>query len=52
MTVKERRTIESMSGHAIDLGQGLTIYPGNALEVLRTMSDHSVNCIVTSPPYW
>jgi len=28
------------------------IYQGDALEVLRTLSDESVNCCVTSPPYW
>ncbi len=30
----------------------LTIYHGDALEVLRTLPDGSVNCCVTSPPYW
>jgi len=30
----------------------LTIYHGDALEVLRTLPDESVNCCVTSPPYW
>jgi len=29
-----------------------TIYQGHALEVLRAMPDQSVNCCVTSPPYW
>lgn len=29
-----------------------TIYQGDALEVLRTLPDESVNCCVTSPPYW
>ena len=28
------------------------IIHGDALAVLRTMADQSVNCIVTSPPYW
>lgn len=28
------------------------IYCGNALEVLKTFPDESVDCIVTSPPYW
>jgi DNA modification methylase len=28
------------------------IHRGDALEVLRTMSDESVQCVVTSPPYW
>lgn len=29
-----------------------TIIPGDALEILRTLPDESVHCIVTSPPYW
>jgi len=29
-----------------------TLYLGDALECLRAMTDESVNCIVTSPPYW
>jgi DNA modification methylase len=29
-----------------------TIHHGDALTVLRTMPDCSVNCCVTSPPYW
>lgn len=28
------------------------IYAGNALTVLRTLSTESVQCVVTSPPYW
>jgi len=28
------------------------LYNGDVLEVLRTFPDESVNCIVTSPPYW
>lgn len=28
------------------------IIHGNALEVLRQLPDESVNCVVTSPPYW
>lgn len=28
------------------------IYQGDALMVLRRLPDQSVNCIVTSPPYW
>ena len=30
----------------------LTIYCGDALEVLRELPDESVDCCVTSPPYW
>lgn len=29
-----------------------TIIQGNCLDVLKTLPDSSVNCIVTSPPYW
>ena len=29
-----------------------TIFQGDALEVLRTLPDESVHCVVTSPPYW
>lgn len=28
------------------------IIQGNALEVLKTLESESVNCVVTSPPYW
>lgn len=28
------------------------IHMGDSLEVLRTLENESVNCIVTSPPYW
>jgi len=28
------------------------LYNGESLEVLRTLPDNSVNCCVTSPPYW
>lgn len=30
----------------------VTIWQGDALEVLREMPDESVDCCVTSPPYW
>ncbi len=30
----------------------LTLYQGDALEVLRELPDESVDCVVTSPPYW
>ncbi|WP_100466686.1 DNA-methyltransferase [Mycobacteroides abscessus] len=30
----------------------VTLHHGDALEVARTLSDESVNCIVTSPPYF
>jgi site-specific DNA-methyltransferase (adenine-specific) len=28
------------------------IYQGNSLEVLKKLPDESVNCVMTSPPYW
>jgi len=29
-----------------------TIYHGDALDVMRLMPDESVQCVVSSPPYW
>jgi len=29
-----------------------TIYLGNTLEILKKLPDESVDCIITSPPYW
>jgi site-specific DNA-methyltransferase (adenine-specific) len=29
-----------------------TIYTGDALSVLQTLPDNSVDCVITSPPYW
>lgn len=31
---------------------GSVILPGDALQVLRTLPSESVQCVVTSPPYW
>lgn len=31
---------------------GVTLFHGNALDVLREMPAASVHCVVTSPPYW
>jgi DNA modification methylase len=28
------------------------IYKGDCLEILKTLPDESVHCVVTSPPYW
>ena len=28
------------------------IHHGNCLDLLRQMADESVNCVITSPPYW
>lgn len=32
--------------------KGMTLYHGDALDVLRGMESESVQCCVTSPPYW
>ena len=29
-----------------------TVVVGDVLDVLRQMPDESVDCVVTSPPYW
>ncbi len=29
-----------------------TIYKGNSLEVLKAFPDESIDCVMTSPPYW
>ena len=31
---------------------GITIYHGDCRKVLAELPDESVNCCVTSPPYW
>ncbi len=28
------------------------ILHGDSLEVLKTLSDESIDCVITSPPYW
>ena len=28
------------------------IHHGNCLDLLKQMPDESVNCVITSPPYW
>ena len=40
---KEKRYFETPSG---------ILYNGDVLEVLKTLPDESVDCIITSPPYW
>lgn len=39
-----------MTVHYAD--DAITLHHGDALTVLRQMPDQSINCIVTSPPYW
>jgi DNA modification methylase len=31
---------------------GVRIYHGSSLDVLRSLPENSVHCVVTSPPYW
>lgn len=31
---------------------GVTLYHGDVLQVLRELPEESVNCCITSPPYW
>lgn len=31
---------------------GITIYHGSAIKVLKRLPEASVNCVITSPPYW
>ena len=45
-----RSQSERQSGHP-DFGES-TIFEGDALAVLRTLPSQSVQCVVTSPPYW
>ena len=30
----------------------ITILDGNALDKLKEIDDNSIQCVVTSPPYW
>jgi site-specific DNA-methyltransferase (adenine-specific) len=46
----KRRTDERRS--AANTLNGSTIFEGDALTVLRTLPARSVQCVVTSPPYW
>ena len=36
----------------IDLEERLTTYIGDCLSILPTLPAESVDCVVTSPPYW
>jgi DNA modification methylase len=35
-----------------DDGAGRVVYVGDCMTTLPTLADESVNCVVTSPPYW
>jgi len=41
--MSEQNNVEIKANH---------IYKGTCLEVLRTFPDESINCVITSPPYW
>lgn len=41
-----------MNAHKYYSDDSATLYLGDALAVARTLPDASVNCIVTSPPYF
>lgn len=52
-----RFRVPQFSDERIDLtpfyaNSGVTLYLGDALECLRQLPDESVNCCITSPPYW
>ena len=32
--------------------QGIELYHGDCLQVLKELPAESVHCVVTSPPYW
>ena len=31
---------------------GVTLYQGHVIDVLKSLPEESVNCCITSPPYW
>ena len=35
-----------------DRDEWTELYNGDAMEVLNSMADGTINCVVTSPPYW
>jgi DNA modification methylase len=41
-----------MSREPVLCSDGVTIYRGDALAVMREMDAESVDCVLTSPPYW
>lgn len=41
-----------MSGPAVILDGKVSLYLGDVLAVLKTLPDNSIDCVVTSPPYW
>lgn len=45
-------TLELFALDPVVVDADFTLYRGGALEVLRELDDASVDCVVTSPPYW
>ena len=51
--VEQRSTTEERAWHgSASTGAAWTVHRGDAAVVLRTFSDNSFDCIVTSPPYY
>ena len=40
-----------MNHNKIQIGEDVTIYQGDCLEVMKTMEDKSVDAVITDPPY-
>ena len=41
-----------MNEYLYNKNDQVTLYKGNSLDVLKTLPDESINCVVTSPPYY
>lgn len=52
ITGEEEAPRQQASGSLYLQDPDVTLYNGDCLEVLRTLPDDSVDCVVTSPPYW
>lgn len=46
------RTIKNSKLKKIQLGENITLYRGDCLEVTAGLAENSVQCVITSPPYW
>jgi len=40
-----------MKNQKLQLGENVTIYQGDCQEVMKTLKDKSVHCVITDPPY-
>lgn len=47
----ERVGVDEMTHKIEKIGENVTIILGDCLEVMKTMEDKSVHCVITSPPY-